>query len=52
MPGFIYVIVISQQEHDILVITYIHESEAKPRMSVNNKDISYDYCGVTGLFPT
>ena len=32
----LYVIVITQDEYDILVIT---QSEAKPRMSVNNKDI-------------
>ena len=32
----VLIIVISQHEYDIIVIT---ESEAKPRMSVNNNDI-------------
>ena len=45
----LYVIVITQDEYDIFVIT---ESKAKPRMSVNNKDILRVYCDITGFFPT
>ena len=28
----------------------IHESEAKPRTSVNNKDILRVYCDITGFY--
>ena len=38
--------VITQDEYDILVIT---ESEAKPRMSVNNKDTIRMYLGYNWL---
>ena len=45
---YIYVIVISQYELDIFVITQIR----KPRMSVNNKGILRVYCDITGFYPT
>ena len=41
-----YVIIITQDEYDILVIT---ESEAKQRMNVNNKDIIPMYLGYNWL---
>ena len=40
------IIVITHDKYDILVIT---ESEAKPRMSVNNKDIIQMYLGYNWL---
>ena len=43
-----YVIVITQDEYDILLL-HERESEAKLRMSVNNKDIIWMYLGYNWL---
>ena len=46
MNSIIYVIVISQDEYDVLVIT---ESEVKLRTSVNNKDVIRMHLGYNWL---